>query len=159
MPSELHTRAVALADAGFLWRVYASTRFDEIAAFGWPPAQQEAFLRMQYRARCQSYAATYPDAENLILVADGIDAGSISIHRKSSEMRLIDIAFLPEYRNKGLGAQAIQGLIREACERSIPLRLSVLRGNPAIRLYLRVGFREISADPMYIEMECHGQPG
>ena len=48
-------------DEDFLWRLYVSTRAPEVAAFGWPPEQQEAFLRMQYRARRGSYyTAAYP---------------------------------------------------------------------------------------------------
>jgi len=29
----------------------------------------------------------------------------------------------------------------------------VLRGNPALRLYERLGFKETGSDPMYIQMQ------
>jgi hypothetical protein len=35
----------------------------------------------------------------------------------------------------------------------LTLRLQVLRGNPAIRLYQRLGFVQSGADPMYLQME------
>lgn len=158
-PVQLSARPVSPQDEDFLWRVYASTRELEVAAFGWPPAQQEAFLRMQYRARCQSYATAFEQAEHSVLLADGAPAGFMIVARGPSEVRLVDIALLPEHRGHGLGASAILGLIRETSAGSIPLRLSVHRGNPAIRLYQRLGFSAVSADSVYIEMEYHGRPG
>ena len=148
-------RAAVPEDSNFLWKVYRSTRLDEVALFGWPPAQQDAFLEMQYRARCQSYRAAFPEAECLVLLENGVDAGSMIVARTGAEIRLVDIALFPEYRGRGLGAAAIDGLIREAAQSSMAVRLSVLCGNPAIRLYRRLGFDVISSDPMYIEMEHH----
>ena len=158
-PVQLSARPVSPDDRDFLWRVYASTREQEIAAFGWPPAQQEAFLRMQYRARCQSYAAAYEQADHSVLLAGGVPAGFLIVARGPSEVRLVDIALLPGHRGNGLGTQAILGLIRETSARSVPLRLTVHRGNPAIRLYHRLGFSVISADSVYIEMERHARLG
>ncbi len=158
-PVQRSARPVTPEDEDFLWRVYASTREREVAAFGWPPAQQEAFLKMQYRARCQSYAAAYGQAEHSVLLADGVPAGIMIVARGPSETRLVDIAFLPEYLGRGLGTEAILGLIRESGACSVPVRLSVHRGNPAIRLYQRLGFAEVSADSVYIEMEHHAKLG
>lgn len=152
-------RLVTPDDEDFLWIVYASTREEELRAFGWPPAQTEAFLRMQYRARRQSYATAYPDAERSILLLDDVPAGYTIVSRAASEIRLVDIALLPEHRGRGLGTFAIFTLIREAESRSIPLRLSVARGNRAMRLYERLGFSTVSADAVYIEMERHADLG
>jgi ribosomal protein S18 acetylase RimI-like enzyme len=153
MNAELSTRPASVNDRDFLWRVYASTRDDEVSAFGWPTAQKQAFLEMQYRVRSQSYSAAYPEAEHLVLLDNGADAGSMIVARTELEIHLVDIAFLPEYRGRGLGTAALAALIHEAKIRSVPLRLSVHRGNRALRLYERLGFSVISADPMYIEME------
>jgi ribosomal protein S18 acetylase RimI-like enzyme len=140
-------------DADFLRRVYFSSRASEIAAFGWTPEQGEQFLHMQYRMRSQVYAAAYPEAESFVIFEDGVDAGVMTIAKKEAEIRLVDIAFLGEYRGRGLGTAALQTLIGEARARSIPVRLSVARGNPAIHLYERLGFSVVSSDAMYIEME------
>ena len=126
--------------------------------FGWPPEQQMMFLEMQYRARTQSYSAMYPDAENRVLLAAGNPAGYMMIGWDASKATLVDIALLPEFRNRGLGTRAVGGLMEDARGRSLPLRLSVARGNPAMRLYERLGFSVISADPVYIEMEYNPCP-
>lgn len=153
------TRPVAPGDEEFLCGVYVSTRAEEVAAFGWPHAQQEAFLRMQYRMRCQSYAAAYPEADFSVLLLDGVAAGYTIVARSPSEIRLVDIALLPQYRGCGLGTKSILPLICEADEHALPLRLSVARGNRALRLYQRLGFEAVFADAVYIEMERHAKPG
>ncbi len=140
-------------DDEFLYRLYAGTRTEEMAAWGWPPAQQETFLRMQFRARTQSYSLSYSGAAHSILLSGDVPAGSAIVWRSPSEIRLVDIAFLPEHRNRGWGAQWIARLIGEAADAEIPRRLSVARGNRAIRLYQRLGFVPTGGDPMYIEME------
>ena len=43
-------RPACADDEGFLLALYASTRQDEMAAWGWDAAQQEMFLRMQFLA-------------------------------------------------------------------------------------------------------------
>src|SRR5262245_53347361 len=145
--------AASPGDEEFLFEVYASTRGEEVAAWGWQPAQQTAFLQMQYRARQQSYAMAHAGADHSILMLDGVRAGAAIVSRTPSEVRLVDIALLPEYRRQGLGGRWLAALIDESAAASLPLRLSVAQGNPAIRLYERLGFRRKSADAMYIEME------
>jgi len=143
-------------DADFLFAVYASTRHEELAGWGWPPEQQQSFLKMQYNARHQSYLAAYPEAETNILAANDGKIGSMIVHRGPVEIRLVDIAVLVEHQGRGLGTKAIMGLIAEAEAARTPLRLSVLRGNRAARLYGRLGFVPAGQDPMYIEMEYRG---
>ena len=141
------------SDRDFLFRLYASTRADEIAPFGWPPAQQEAFLLMQFTAQQRSYSMSYAQAEHQIIEQDGIPIGRIMVWRQPPAAVLIDIALLPEHRGKGIGGRLIRQLIQECSQQRLPLRLQVLRGNPALRLYERLGFVHTEEDQMYIHME------
>lgn len=152
-PLTLSQRPAVPEDEEFLFAVYAATRAEEMAPLGWPAAQQDMFLRMQFRIRRQSYAAAYAEAMPAILLAGEQPAGTATVWRGPAEFRLVDIAFLPEYRNRGLGTEWISRLIAEAEAASLPLRLSVLRGNPAIGLYQRLGFVATAHGSMYIEME------
>jgi GNAT superfamily N-acetyltransferase len=151
--SALSERPVSPDDGDFPFRVYGASRAEEMAAWGWPPAQQESFLRMQFRARAQSYAAAYPDAAYSVLLYDGAAAGTAVVWRGGSEFRLVDIALLPEFRNRGLGTFWISRLIREAEAATVPLRLHVFHGNRAAELYRRLGFVAKSNGGMYVEME------
>ena len=58
----------------------------------------------------------------------------------------LSVCVLPGYRGAGLGAGLVGAAVAEARRRSLPaLSLSVEDGNPARRLYERVGFRPASA--------------
>ena len=153
---QLTARPASPEDDEFRYQVYAASRAAEVTGFGWPAAQQDAFLRMQYRARAQSYAA-YPAAEHSILLLGDVPAGAAIVCRTPAEVRLVDIALLPDFQNRGLGGRWISALIAEARSLSLPLRLSVARGNPALRLYERLGFARTEDGPMYIEMQHHGK--
>jgi ribosomal protein S18 acetylase RimI-like enzyme len=148
-------RSASPEDEDFLAAVYASTRREEVAAWGWPREQGESFIKMQYDARRRSYQAAFEDAEWSILLAGDIRAGSMIVRRSTSEIRLVDIALLAEYRNRGFGSTLIAELIEESQQRNVPLRLSVLQGNRAIHLYRRLGFVGYQGDGMYMEMELH----
>src|SRR5262249_6587612 len=145
-------------DLEFLARVYRSTRQDEMNAWGWNAAQQDAFARMQFQARRSSYTASFPEATESIILRGPASAGSMITNRTAKELRLVDIALLPEHRSCGIGGHLISRLVEEAGAAKVPLTLSVLRSNPAIRLYQRLGLKlRPGGDDIYLEMESnHG---
>ena len=140
-------------DEAFLYRLYASARAEEIAAWGWDKAQQEAFLKMQFNGQRQSYGWQYPEAERLIILRDEQPAGRMIVHRSDEELLLVDIALLPEHRNLGIGAMLIGSLLDEASLARKPVRLSVERSNPAKRLYERLGFALVGDTGTHFHME------
>jgi GNAT superfamily N-acetyltransferase len=140
-------------DAGFLLRVYAGTRQEEMSAWGWNAAQQAAFVQMQYRARERSYAMAYASAETSVISLEKELVGSMIVSRAPDCIRLADIALLLEYRRQGIGSHLIRQLMAESAGSRIPLRLSVLVGSPAARLYQQLGFALCQQDAMYCEME------
>ena len=140
-------------DNDFLLQVYESTRQEEMASWGWSPAQQSSFLRMQYDARKHSYDALYPSLETNVIFIGEVPAGSIIIFRSPSEIRLVDIALLPEFRSRGIGGDVIRMLISQVDDVRSALRLNVLGSNRARHLYERLGFIMKGADEMYCEME------
>ena len=150
---DLSLRAPSDDDEEFLFRLYASTRQEEVSAWGWSAAQQTAFLRMQFQAQRRGYAAEYPDAEARIILADDEPVGRILVHRTEGDMRLVDIAILPEQRNRGVGTTFLRDLIAESESTGRPLKLQVAKGNRAARLYERLGFSRVSEDQVYLQME------
>lgn len=146
-------RSFRADDQEFLFRLYASTRIQEIAAFGWPEAQQQAFLRMQFNAQQQWYKMSYEQAEHQIIEQNGIPIGRLLVLRQPAAVLLVDIALLPEFRGKGIGGELIRKLIEECDQQKLPLRLQVQRVNPAQRLYERLGFKKTGEDQMYFQME------
>jgi GNAT superfamily N-acetyltransferase len=64
-----------------------------------------------------------------------------------------DIALLPEYCNRGIGTTLLRDLQSEAAAAGKPLRIHVERFNPTLRLYERLGFRQIDDRGVYLFME------
>jgi ribosomal protein S18 acetylase RimI-like enzyme len=75
------------------------------------------------------------------------------VDRKGADITLVDIAVLPEYRNRGIGTTLIQSLLKEATCAQKSVALHVLRWSSAARLYERLGFTMVSDDGVYLEMK------
>jgi ribosomal protein S18 acetylase RimI-like enzyme len=144
--------AASAADAEFLYRVYASTRYEELAPTGWTIEQQEAFLRSQFAAQDAHYRQHYPAARFDIVHAWGERVGRLYVERRSDEIRVLDIALFPQFRRRGLGCALLVSLIDEASALGQRVSLYVERNNPALNLYRQLGFVPIDAHGIYLLM-------
>jgi hypothetical protein len=61
---QITLRPATAADDEFILACYASTRAQEMAQVPWNEEQKEAFVRMQYVAQKQHYAAEWPRASH-----------------------------------------------------------------------------------------------
>ncbi|MFP2898108.1 GNAT family N-acetyltransferase [Corallococcus sp. 4LFB] len=155
-------RPVTPQDDAFLFTLYASTREQELAAWGLPPAQAELFLRVQYQAQARHYAAKYPSEGHALIEVDGVPVGRQWRVPTPAEVLLVDMALLPSHRGRGLGTLLLNGIQAEAARARVPVRLHVTRDNPALRLYTRHGFTPVpggDATSPYLELEWRAPEG
>lgn len=152
-------RPLTAGDDDLSFRVYASTRAEELAVTDWDDARKQAFLRQQWSAQTQYYRENYPGAEFLALEHGGEAVGRLFLHRRADEIRLVDIALLPEHRGRGLGRTVLLEVMDEARRAGKALRIHVERFNPALRLYERLGFRQIDDRGVYLFLEWSPAPG
>ena len=145
-------RAVTAEDDAFLFGLYASTRREELAQWGWEKEQQLKFLRMQFQCQSRSYQMQYPNLETKIILTGDAKVGRIITAKNNSEMVLVDISLLPEFYNQGFGTALLKDLQQKAHTEGIPLRLSVLTNNPAKRLYERMGFKTVETNETHTIM-------
>ena len=151
---EVALRAVQAEDEDFLLSVYAASRADEMALVDWDEAQKMAFLRSQFEAQYAAYHERFPDAEYSIILYKGNPVGRFWIGRTPEQIRLLDIAILPEFQNKGVGAALLKSLLAESEAAGRPLRHMVFKMNTAaLRFYERFGFSPIEDVGAYIHME------
>ncbi|HEX9373567.1 MAG TPA: GNAT family N-acetyltransferase [Roseiflexaceae bacterium] len=146
-------RPICADDEPFLRHVYASTRLEELAPLGWSVEQQAAFLNQQFDAQHHHYQQYYTDAEFLMILLDERPIGRLYVARWPTQIALIDIALLPEYRSAGIGSRLLRALLDEAAAAGKPLRIHVEKFNPALRLYQRLGFYPIEDKGVYWYME------
>ncbi|ELS05338.1 acetyltransferase [Xenococcus sp. PCC 7305] len=140
-------------DQGFLFELYASTRVEELNAWGWDAQQSSAFLKMQFQAQQASYRNQFPGCKYQIILIQGLAVGAMLVIRSETAIHLADIALLPQYRNQGIGRFLIQKLLAEATQALKPVRLQVRQSNRALRLYQRLGFSKVSEQGIHFLME------
>lgn len=140
-------------DLDFLLKVYASTREDEMALTGWSKEEIDAFLKMQFELQHKQYIENYKHAAFDIIFYNNKPAGRLYVDRRKDDIRIIDIALLPEFRRLGIGSKIMKDLISEADQKKIPLSLHVEQNNPAMTLYETLGFEKGEIRGIYYFME------
>ena len=152
----IHLRQVRAEDEGFLFALSRSSRETEFGSL--PQSQRETLLSFQYQAQSRDYAVRFPHSENFIIELCGQAAGRLLLNRNADEIRMVDIAVLPELRRKRIATAVLKSLLAEAEAAGIPVRLSVWHSNPALVLYRRLGFRETARSATYLDLEWRSGP-
>ena len=160
-PAEQNSVSVTLrpikpADQPFQLALYASTR-DDLNLLDWDANQKQMLIDMQFRAQSAQYSASYPQADNSIILIDEQPVGRMIVDRNQQAITLVDISILPARRNSGIGTVLIRELIEEASASGRPVKLHVLKSNPAQALYLRLGFCIVGGDGLYFEMKLEAK--
>jgi ribosomal protein S18 acetylase RimI-like enzyme len=133
-------RRSTASDADLLFRLFAENKGDEFAVLDLSQELLGSLVQAQYQARCRSYAAEFPLAEQFILIDDDADVGQMLISQQGDSLLLVDMAVKCDNRNRGVGTAALQWLLNLAAIEGRNVTLSVRVGSPAARLYSRIGF-------------------
>jgi ribosomal protein S18 acetylase RimI-like enzyme len=150
---EISLRPAGPGDASVLYRIYASTREEELAVVPWDAPTREAFLGMQFTAQDTYYHANFPQASyDLIMVGEQV-LGRLYVDRGETAWQVLDIALLPEHRGQGIGTRLFTELLAEAGAAAKRVEIYVERLNPARHLYDRLGFRQIADQGVYLLLE------
>ncbi len=80
-----------------------------------------------------------PDRRQIIRI-DGEDVGAFGFYADGDHVLLDYLAILPDYQRRGIGTRLIGSVVDEARKLSKPVRVQVLKTNPATELYKRLGF-------------------
>ncbi len=153
MTTEIQFRPTNEEDRAFLYRVYASTRSEELQQLDWTDQAKHDFLALQFKAQHRFYQQNFPEAEFQVILRGNDPIGRLYVDHRSNEIRLIDITLLPEFQRRGIGSALLESLLAEARASQLPLRMHVEKFNPAMRLYERLGFRKIEDHGVYFLLE------
>jgi ribosomal protein S18 acetylase RimI-like enzyme len=154
MSPAIALRPVINQDEPFLYEVFKTGLGSQFAELPWPPEAIEQLVRMQFNARHSSYSSQYPNSQHSIVLAGGVEAGHIWVHRDESSLHLIEIELLPQYRGQGIGSSLFRDLMKEAEAAGVPLLSGVATNNPgSLALHRRLGFEIISQDELYWYLE------
>ncbi|KHK59285.1 GCN5 family acetyltransferase [Burkholderia sp. A9] len=135
MPPTISLRPASPQDVPFLLRLRQLTMTEHLQRVGTPTDDD---------AHHQRIAAHFEDA---MIVCEGADAtpiGLLKVTRATAEWYVHQIQILPSRQGQGIGAAVLRELLAEAAREHVPVALGVLRGNPARRLYERLGFQLVA---------------
>jgi ribosomal protein S18 acetylase RimI-like enzyme len=137
----LQLRAATSEDAEFLFQLLRATMREYVEqTWSW----DEKWQRAHFQER-------FDPAKNQIVVLDDLDIGVIAAERREDEVFLGSLYILPEYQRRGIGTLLIKSVLDGAFREGLPVRLRVLKVNPARRLYERLGFLVVEeADTHYV---------
>jgi len=127
---EVTLRPATQQDGPFLYRLLKATMQEYVAqTWGWDEEWQQAY-----------FWARFDPAHRQIIVRDGQDIGVLTVEEHADEILLSQIYILPGYQGQGVGTALIRSVLQRGAALRLPVRLRVLKVNPARRLYERLGF-------------------
>ena len=147
-------RPARAEDRDFLLRVYASTREEELRLVDWSDEQKAAFVQQQFESQDAYYREHYDPATFDVIEVDGEPIGRLYVARWEDEIRIMDIALVPEYRGRGTGTVLLRDLLDEGARTGKRVSIHVERNNPALRLYERLGFAPVEDRGVYLLLEA-----
>ena len=133
-------------DLPFLLALRKTTMHEHLRRAGAPQDDDYHLARILYR---------FEDAR--IVWLDGRPAGLFKHGRDPASWRIVQIQIDPAFQGRGLGRRLLEGVLDEADAEGVPVTLSVLKGNPARRLYEALGF--IPVEETDLEYEMRHEPG
>jgi GNAT superfamily N-acetyltransferase len=139
-------RQAGQADADFIYRLVEATMRSYVEQT-WGSFSEEVNRR--------NIAEIIAAKNYSIIQCRGEDVGAISVERNSDFIQLSQLFILPQHQNKGIGTSPVRELASEARKSRMPLRLRVLKANPARGFYERLGFQVSSITPERVYMELH----
>ncbi|MBN2528193.1 MAG: GNAT family N-acetyltransferase [Deltaproteobacteria bacterium] len=141
---DIHYLPVTERDIRFLFDVFCSSRIDGLKHTQWSMREKINFLISQFQLQHRHYTYHYKDAFFLKIKFQKKDIGRLYLHRGSNEIRLMDIALLPDAQNKRVGTSILETLKKEASGKNVPLTLHVDSCSRAVQFYKRLGFETLS---------------
>jgi ribosomal protein S18 acetylase RimI-like enzyme len=140
MKESITLRPITHADQEFLLRLYGSTREDELKQVPWTVEQKDAFVRQQFAAQHAWWTEHYQGASFDLVLSGGEPVGRLYVDRWETEIRIVDVAVVPEWRGQGIGERLIRAVFAEGDAAGKQVSIHVEQYNRARRLYERLGF-------------------
>jgi ribosomal protein S18 acetylase RimI-like enzyme len=146
------------ADIPFIAALYRTTREDELKLVDWSEEQKSQFAQMQFEAQRRHYRENYPGADFLVVTLDHEPIGRLYLYQMQGELRIMDIALMPEHRGRGIGAMLLREIHASAAGRGDFVSIHVEQFNPALHLYHRLGYETAEVVGPYFLMHWRPAP-
>ncbi len=79
--------------------------------------------------------------------------GGFVLNERNDHFRLAMIMLEPEYRRQGLGRKILTYIQHIARQKALPVRLNVIKANPILPFYTKLGFRQYAEDEAFFRLQ------
>jgi hypothetical protein len=141
--------SITKSDEQFLTELYASTRAAEMAIVPWNGEQKRAFLKMQFEAQDRYYRERYPNASFEIIKLDDRPVGRFYHAELADEIRIIDLAFLPEHFDQNIFIKLVEEILQKGDRAGKPVQIYLEAGDQTIEIFANLGFQKIDEHGLY----------
>jgi ribosomal protein S18 acetylase RimI-like enzyme len=115
-------------------------------------------LNLDMEAHAAGFRQRWDVAQVRIITLDGADIGWLQSFVKDDALFLAQFFVDSGLRRRGIGTEVMKALVEEAARTGRAMTLGVVKTNPAVRLYERLGFRTTHEDErkFYMRRDCCG---
>ena len=132
--NQITLRTASAADEGFLVQLRRVTMYQVVTNhFLWDDEAQHQRVMLNYESA-------------RVIRMGNLEIGLFKVVYSASEVHLSQIQLMPKYQGMGIGTKLISVLQTGCTQTKMPITLHVFRSNPALRLYLKLGFNITSSD-------------
>ena len=142
MSIKLEFREATERDKQFLLKLRNATMNEHISTAGLELDQENHIERINYHFESAKII------ENM-----NRPIGLLKVVKEGTVWYIVQIQLETDFQGKGLGRKIIQSIITEAKENDVKVKLSVFKTNPALKLYLSLGFTTYLETEKTFEMQ------
>ncbi len=140
----LTTRPAMDSDAAFARETHHGAYRDVvIAQYGaWDDADQDRFFDNDWCA-----------AKFEIILFDNTPCGYAAVEYRADDVHVRELVIHPKWQGRGIGTAFLKRVMESAAQKGLPVRLGTQHRNRALKLYQRLGFREIGRTETHVLLE------
>jgi ribosomal protein S18 acetylase RimI-like enzyme len=153
MSQVLTLRPARTDDQEFLYRLFYSVYSEKLQLVPLSAEEKKMLLELMYQGFVRHYDLLASASDDRLVLLDNESIGRMILLQTREEIRLADLAILPQYRGRGIGSALISQLQTESMMSKRPVRLQVGRFDRALTLYKRLGFHKIDAIGPHLHLE------
>lgn len=115
---------------------------------------RDYYLRYGFVWQPEAFDLEWPTRESYVVELAGQAVGFLGLTQENDYLYVRDVQLVEAWRGVGVGAwimtRVTQMARKRACKR---IRLKVFKSNPALALYLKLGYRRVGEEPALFWME------
>jgi len=142
---QISFRPAELEDFGYCAKLYFAAMEQSIRE-----------LKLDIYAHVADFRKRWDLVEVRIVLRDSVDVGWLQTRTENGALFLAQLFVDAAAQGQGIGTAVMRQVIDEAARAGQAVTLGVVKINPALRLYHRLGFRTIHEDDrkFYMRREC-----